>query len=133
MYKLSTLLIAAMLGAAGLMTTESALAFGHGYRGYPGSHVRFGVYVGAPLVVGGYWGSPYYASPYYYSPAYYPPTVVTVPVSPPTYVEQPTAVAPAQAAPQPGYWYYCAESRSYYPYVNQCPGGWQRVSPQPPG
>lgn len=45
----------------------------------------------------------------------------------------PAAPAPtAPTAPQSGYWYYCAESRVYYPYVNQCPGGWQRVSPQPP-
>ena len=50
---------------------------------------------------------------------------------PTVYVEQ----GPAQAAPQPAqhYWYYCADSRAYYPYVKDCPGGWQRVSPQPQG
>jgi len=37
----------------------------------------------------------------------------------------------AQAAPaQSSYWYYCAESKTYYPYVKECPGGWQRVTPQ---
>ncbi len=30
-----------------------------------------------------------------------------------------------------GTWYYCAESKTYYPYVKECPGGWQRVTPQP--
>ena len=59
--------------------------------------------------------------------------------SPPvTYVEQSPAPAPvapaAPAAANPaGYWYYCAESSAYYPYVQQCPSGWQRVSPTPPG
>ena len=28
-------------------------------------------------------------------------------------------------------WYYCADSKAYYPYVKDCPGGWQRVSPTP--
>ena len=91
--------------------------------------MRFGISLGAPLYDSGYY-SPYYdsypASPY---PAYaYPPVVVQS--SPPVYIEQ----GPAQAAPAPAQadWYYCAASRSYYPYVNECPGGWQRVPSQPP-
>ena len=116
------------IAAFGLVASEAALA--HGTPRHGGG-VRFGVYVGAPVYWGGYWGPRYYYPPYYYPPYYYPPTVVTVPVSPPTYVEQAPVAAPAAPAPQPGYWYYCAESRAYYPHVNQCPGGWQRVSPQP--
>ena len=81
--------------------------------------VRFGVVVGAPFY-------PWYYPPYY-SPYYYPPAVAA-PAGPQTYIEQ----GGAQAAPaQSSYWYYCAESKTYYPYVKECPGGWQRVTPQP--
>jgi hypothetical protein len=27
-------------------------------------------------------------------------------------------------------WYYCAESKAYYPYVQHCPRGWVRVAPK---
>ncbi|HUJ88093.1 MAG TPA: hypothetical protein VLX30_14690 [Burkholderiales bacterium] len=104
-------------GLAAIAASGSALA-DHG-------HVHFGLYFGMPV-----WGPGYYPAPYYYPPApyYYPPAVV-VPSAPQTYVEQ----GPAQGAPeQPqGYWYYCADAKAYYPYVKQCPGGWQRVAPQP--
>ena len=29
-------------------------------------------------------------------------------------------------------WYYCAESKAYYPYVNNCASPWQRVTPSAP-
>ncbi len=99
-----------LLAAAGM---GSAWA-DHGYYG----HTRFGVVVGVPF---GPW---YYPPPYYYPP--YQPVVIE---RPPVYVEQP---GPPQAA-QAGYWYYCVAAKAYYPYVNECPGGWQRVAPQPPG
>ncbi len=66
-----------------------------------GGRVHFGVVIGAPFY-------PWYYPPYY--PYYYPPVA---PAAPPTYVD------------------YCAESKTYYPYVKECPGGWQRVTPQP--
>lgn len=59
---------------------------------------------------------------YYPAPVYYPPTIVQVPAAP-----------AAQQAPAPDYsWYYCPSAKGYYPYVRDCPGGWQRVSPTPP-
>lgn len=77
----------------------------------------------------------YYAGvPYYYANDTY-------------YVQQPTgyevasppeapAVPPAPAAAQPtqtaGIWYYCDSSKSYYPYVQQCPEGWKSVPASPP-
>lgn len=98
----------ALLGAA---VSESALA--HGRR----IHSSVGFFVGVPF------GWPYW----HYPP--YPSQVVVVPAQPQTYIEQ----EPAQAAPaQQGYWYYCAGSQAYYPYVKECPGGWQRVAPRPP-
>lgn len=105
-----------------------------------GRHGHFSVYVG-PI-----WGPPLYAPyPYYYPyPPYYPPIIIERPV-PQVYVEQATAPAmpppaPAAAAPSApvaaapsGYWYFCAAANGYYPYVKECPGGWQKVLPQPPG
>jgi hypothetical protein len=52
------------------------------------------------------------------------------PAQPSTYIQQDVQPAPAPA-PQQGYWYYCSDAQAYYPYVKECPGGWQRVSPQP--
>jgi hypothetical protein len=31
-----------------------------------------------------------------------------------------------------GYWYYCADSQSYYPYVTTCVSEWQQVTPPQP-
>ena len=39
----------------------------------------------------------------------------------------------AQTAPQSGQassWYYCRDAKAYYPYVRECPSGWQQVVPQ---
>lgn len=88
---------------------------GHGH-----GRVHFGVVIG-PL-----WGPWFYPPPPYY---YYPPVVIQQ--QPPVYIEQ--QPAPPAAAPQPqNYWYFCADANKYYPYVKECPGGWQRVAPQPP-
>lgn len=95
-----------------LSATMSAPALAH-HRG----HFHFGVVVGGPFY------------PWWYHPYYYPP-VVTVPAAPTTYVEQGAPEAAPAAQPQ-GYWYYCDESKTYYPYVKECAGGWRRVTPQP--
>ena len=109
--KLIKIGIAFAAALLGVMASGSALAFHH-------SHFRFGVFVGGPV-----W-DPY---PYPYYP-YYPPAVVVQPAPPTTYIEQ---AAPEAAEPAAGYWYYCAASKTYYPYVKDCPAGWQRVAPQP--
>lgn len=96
----------------------SAPAFADRWHGHSRAH--FGLYFGAPL----YWHSYPYYPPYYY----YPPTVV-VPQSPPVYIEQ--GERGGQAAAEQGWWYFCRESNAYYPYAKHCPGGWERVSPQP--
>lgn len=70
----------------------------------------------------GYWGpSVVYSAPLYTSPP------VVVQSSPPVYIERPSAEPPASA-----FWYYCAPTRSYYPYVSDCAEAWQRVPPVPP-
>jgi len=98
-----------------LSATASAPAHAH-HRG----HIHYGVVIGAPFYP--WW---------YYPPYYYYPQVITVPAAPTTYIEQ--GSPQTGPAPQPqGYWYYCAESKIYYPYVKECAGSWQRVTPQPP-
>ncbi|MDR2000724.1 MAG: hypothetical protein LBP94_04230 [Zoogloeaceae bacterium] len=98
--------LALMVGCAG------AWARGHGH-GHGGA--RLGVYVG------GFWGPWWGPSAYYYNP----PVVVQQPIQ----IEAPAAI---QAAPTETYWYFCRSANAYYPYVKNCPGGWERVSPTPP-
>jgi hypothetical protein len=124
----ATMVLAALVGA---MVSTPVLARGghghhfrshhhhsHGFRHH--GHARLGVFIGAPLLL----------APWYYPPRYYYPPAVVVPSSPPVYIEQGQAAAPAPDAQ--AYWYYCRESETYYPYVKECAGPWQRVVPQPP-
>ena len=90
----------------------------HGREHWHDSRVRVGVYVGP-----GYW----YPPPYYYPPRYYYQPVMVAPPAPVTYIER----APEERSDD-SYWYYCPDAKAYYPYVKQCPGGWQQVVPQPP-
>ncbi|MFS8976872.1 hypothetical protein PO002_20575 [Cupriavidus necator] len=93
------------------------------------TRVGVGLYFGPGAFYGGY---PAYPAPYYY-----PPAVVTVPVAPQQYIEQgPNGPVPAPgpdgvAPQQQGWWYHCNQPEGYYPYVQSCPGGWQRVTAQP--
>jgi hypothetical protein len=83
----------------------------HGGKHFDRSHGRVGVFVGAPVVFGG-WA---YASPnYYFPPAYYYPAA---PYYPPTYIEQGDG---QPVPPAPAYWYYCPDAKAYYPYVKEC-------------
>ena len=119
--KMIKLLIAlVLLGVAGLGTAWAD-------RGHNGGRVHLGVMIGQG------WG-PWYYPPSYYYPPYYPPVIVQ-PQQPQVYIEQQqapgAAAGPVTTAPA-NYWYYCAAARGYYPYVKECPGGWQKVLPQPP-
>jgi hypothetical protein len=104
---------------------------------------HLGVYIGG--------GVPYYYPvapvPYYYGA----PVVVAPPPPPqaPDYIEQgqtqgamPQQEAQGPAAPQGDAaggeqqgsgdtWYYCDESKTYYPYVKECSSGWRAVPAQP--
>lgn len=90
--------------------------YGGGY-GY-GGRSTYSFYLNAPIY-------PYYPNRY----PYYPPTVITIPVTPPVYIQQPPP--PQQQFPA-GYWYYCNNPEGYYPYIKECPLGWQQVNPIPP-
>lgn len=86
-------------------------AHGGGHGGFRGS-----IWIGP----GWWWGGPWYPYPYYSSP----PAVIERQA--PIYYED---LTPQED--QPYYWYFCQESRTYYPYVKQCPGGWMKVVPSP--
>jgi hypothetical protein len=104
-------------GSSGHAHSAGHAPSGH-FAGHAGAHRGFrshsrvfigGTFIAAPV---------FFPAPYYYAPApvYYD--------QPPVYIQQP------ETAPQSEqYWYYCAASRAYYPYVNECAGGWQRVLP----
>ena len=108
---------------------------------YRGSHrsSHFNVVIGDPFW-GVSWYYPYYypySYPYYY-PYYYPyrypyyspyEPAVTVPSVPQEYIERNESGEPASA--QSDVWYYCPGSKAYYPYVKECPGGWQTVPAEP--
>lgn len=100
----------------------SAWANDHGRHGHGHGHGHGHLSLG--IVIGPSW-EPWHYRPYGYPYPYYHPSVIVTRAPPPVYVEQ----APAQ---QSNYWYYCNASRAYYPYVKECPGGWQQVVPQPP-
>ena len=110
-----------MLAALILAMAASIPALAHGGRYHSRSSVS----------VGFVWGSPYWYYPYPYPyPYYYYPRAVAVPADT-VYVEREDNYIPPDQAH--GYWYFCKDAKAYYPYVKQCPGGWQRVSPQPAG
>lgn len=139
--------------AASAMSTNAWADRRHGHG------PRVGVYIAPSLLFADPFYSPYYRSSYSY-PYYngYPYAVtyrsapevvyVTPQVSAPiTYMERSEgqfsnatpvaaqAVAPPaaqQAAPaSTNDWFFCRESGKYYPYVQTCPAGWQRVPAQP--
>ena len=98
-----------------------------------GGRSSFGVYVGPGYYYPHYYGYPY---PYYYPPA---PVVVQqpqvyieqTPVNQPVPVAIPTQQAPAVQAATAD-WYYCAPTKTYFPYVKECAEAWIRVTPTPP-
>lgn len=112
MSRIKTILILAVLALAAAASIPALAHGGH-------ARVSVGFAFGGPA-----W---YYPPPYYYYP-YYPP-VVAAPSQPTVYVERGDSYAPPQQSE--GFWYYCPETKAYYPYVSQCAKGWQKVSPTP--
>ena len=110
--------------------------FGGGFHGgarvAPFAGARFhGPHFGTRVFVGGALFAPLFAWPYY-APAYYPPAYYPPAYYAPAYYPPATEYVAPQPAPASSYWYYCPDSRAYYPYVRECASGWQQVAPQPP-
>lgn len=114
--KAALLLVAVMSGIA-----LAGSADAHGGR----SRTHVGIWFGVPAPV--FYPSFHYYPRYYYAPA----VVVPAPSYPTTYIEQspPAAAAPAPAQGAAAYWYYCRDTQTYYPYVQQCASPWQQVVP----
>src|SRR6266404_1801109 len=87
-------------------------------------HGRAVIFIGAPFV---YWSWPY---GYYYAPPpyYYGPDYVAREELPPVYVEK----FDGTPAPETPGEIFCPGSDAFYPDVQQCPSGWQRIFREPP-
>lgn len=97
----------------GLLLSGSAWPHGHGF---PRHHTHVGIAIGIPLV----------AAPWYYpAPQIY--TNPPVAALPQAYIEMNSR----QQQPSGSWWYYCHDPEGYYPYIKECPRGWERVDPQP--
>lgn len=130
----SVLVAAALLSALAFSGTALADRGGGHFGGRGGWHPGHGIghlgaFIGGTIVAGALLSPWYYPGPYNY--ASYPTIVEVAPPLPVVYVEQPRAAQPV-AADAGSWWYYCSESRAYYPYVRDCPSPWQRVAPTPP-
>jgi len=120
-------ILMAMILAATSMAGTAAWA-DRGYRGgygYPEyRHHGPGLALGAGLLLGSalIWA------------ATRPPPVIYAP-SAPVYVTpdpEPMVVMPPRPVASNGdWWYYCRAVGAYYPYVQSCPTGWERVPPRP--
>jgi hypothetical protein len=138
-FRKSLLVTAALLSTMVVSGTALADRGGGHFGGHGGGwHHGFGgvgAFLGGTIIAGAllapwYYPGPYYSpGPYYY--ASYPTVVEVAPSAPTVYMDQPRAVQPA-ASDAGSWWYYCNESRGYYPYVRECASPWQRVSPTPP-
>ncbi|HTE14556.1 MAG TPA: hypothetical protein VK642_05725 [Burkholderiales bacterium] len=123
----------AVLFVAGPLMIASSDADANGRHRHHHHRGHVGVFIGAPLVVSPW---PYYQRPYYgYGYDSYPYYAPVVREEPMMYLEQPQTPAPPapqSQAPQQQYWYFCQDSQTYYPHVQNCATPWQRVIPHAP-
>ena len=138
------------LAVLGSSLAEARPGYRHHYSGG-----RALLYAAPFIAAGAYLASRPYYRPYYApAPTYYYPPAPTY-YSPPVYIEQPAQqyYVPPQSQAQPQYepqaqrqysvppqsqaqpqqdtsWFYCPSSQAYYPNVQTCAEGWQRVNPQ---
>lgn len=116
-------------GPATRMVTPGT--YGHGWGGFGGygygpyGYGRFGYGAGFGLACCGIgvavydpWHDPL-ADPYLWMDEGYAPFEAAPP---------PDAPLPAPAAQPAPVWYYCPDSKAYYPYVSQCGSPWQEVA-----
>ena len=107
----------------------------HMWRSGAWHHGPHGGRLGWWWVSGGLWY--FYSQPVYPYPDPYTPAVVVVQQQPaPAVVVQSAppmqSAPPAPAQPTTQYWYYCEDSRTYYPYVPTCASPWKSVPATPP-
>ena len=121
---------------------RAGYAWSHGYWGWRGgAHVWIGgqwlaerpgyrYYDARWVLVDGAWALyPGYWEPYAVAPVVVQAAPVVIQPVETQYMEKPQSAAPPQLDPR--YWYYCPNPGGYYPYVQECPAGWQQVVPTP--
>jgi hypothetical protein len=123
---LATLLAASpVIAQAGNVGWNVSVGGGYGGGWRPAAYGPYGGGWGSGWRGNWAYGGGYYG-PYagYYAPpiAYAPPVVYMA-------LPQPMVLA---AQPQPAVWYYCPASGKYFPYIQDCPTGWQTQPAAPP-
>jgi len=63
------------------------------------------------------------------APSWYPYPPVVIDAHPRVVERLPSIALPPSPTSS---WYYCDNPQGYYPYVQQCPGGWKQVPATPP-
>ena len=113
-----------LLAAVMLLAAASESAFARGRGGGHAWHRHSG---GSRVVVGAILAAP----AFWYFPRTTAPLVASEPGAPVVYIEKGDAQA-ASGQSAEAWWYYCADTKAYYPYVKECAQEWQRVAPAPP-
>jgi hypothetical protein len=121
---MASLLTLLLLASA---ASESVLARNGSRGGHSGGHSG-GHHGGHRAAVGLMFAAPAF---WLFRAPIYAPSVVAAPSAPPVYIEQGDA-QPVAVQSAGDWWYYCAESKAYYPYVKECAQEWQRVAAEPP-
>ena len=120
MKRMRAVLLSAVIAAGSLAGTSAWADRGY-YRGpgprYPSHHYHYG---GGPWI--GLGAGLLFGSALYWATRPPPPTVYVAP--------EPVVVVQPQASGGE-WWYFCRAAGAYYPYVQQCPTGWERVPPYP--
>ena len=123
MSMLLKVVVGAAFAAAGVLAAPDdgwAKGKGGAHSGKHRSGAHPGHRHGVPFARGGL----FIASPYSY---YYAPLWAGIdPVAPVVYVEQFPGIPTADTQGT----IYCPERAAAYPYVTECPGGWQRIFPK---
>lgn len=104
-----------------------ALREGHAGAEHSGRPRQHDLDKTSPLKESPYSWPEFYYWPYYTFQPYSLPSTV-MPFSPPAYIDQGTALSIQSLGPSSAD--YCSSPAGYYPYVQECPSGWQRIEPQ---
>ena len=104
--------VLALLVLVTALPPEPAWARGRGFH----HHRHRTVFVGGTFFVGPAWYG-YHPPPYYYGPTY-----EATNAQPSVYVEKFEGTPSAESGE-----IFCPQAGEYYPDIQQCPGGWQRV------
>ena len=122
----------AVLAFAVTLSSPVYAQHGHG-GGHGGGWGLGGLVVGAAIF--GLAAQSAYQSSYAYSYPYQNPDPYPYESPMPIYVQPTYVQAPQQAMAVPAMasWYFCRDSQAYYPYVQSCAAGWERVPATPPG